>query len=700
MNEESQQRRRLAAIMFTDMAGYSALSQKNETVALELLNEHRKLLREAFRQHGGREIEAVGDGFFVEFPSALEAARCAVNIQRTLHDRNASQVPDRQIQVRIGLHLGDVVAQDTRVHGDGVNIAARIEQLAEPGGVFFSEDVARQIQNKIDLPLQRLGRADLKNIQMPVEIYRLVLPWERKHLPGSERLVFSIRQRQMRRALIGAGGLLVVGGLAGSWFWRRGQTQTGPINNRIAVLPFVSMSASADDEYFVDGMTEELISRLSRVKGLEVIARTSIASYKGSKKRIGEIAGELNVGTILEGSARTAGGKVRITAQLINATNDAHLWSEDYDRELKDIFAVQTDIAKHVANALATRLALVSAVTPSPETHAQESKGAGTNDLEAYNAYLKGRFYANKGTVEDLRKSIPYFEDAIRRDPSYALAYAGLADAYGNLAGYEGATAGLYSKVRSAALKALQLDESLAEAHTSIGIVKAFYDYDLPGAGEEFRRALALNPNSAMTHDWYSYYLLFFPRWDEAIAVQRRAVQLDPLAIIISTDLGWVLEHAGRWDEAIEHLRKTLELDPGNALLLGALGLAYAGKGMYPEALGTFQKRIDSSGRDADVLFYIAQTYASSGDTTKALQILEEAKDKAGNQRGRAYNFTQIYRVLAARDKRYREDMYAWLDKAYEERSMGLVFTSTVEWEPFRSDPRFIAFRRKLGLPP
>jgi len=299
-----------------------------------------------------------------------------------------------------------------------------------------------------------------------------------------------------------------------------------------------------------------------------------------------------------------------------------------------------------------------------------------------------------------LHKAIPYFEDAIRRAPSYALAYAGLADAYGNLAGYEGATAGLYSKVRSAALKALQLDDSLAEAHTSIGIVKAFYDYDLPGAGEEFRRALALNPNSAMTHDWYSYYLLFFPRWDEAIAVQRRAVQLDPLAIIISTDLGWVLEHAGRWDEAIEHLRKTLELDPGNALLLGALGLAYVGKGMYPEALGTFQQRIDTSGRDADVLFYIAQTYASSGDTTKALQILEEAKDKARNQRGQAFNFTQIYRVLAARDKRYREDMYAWLDKAYEERSMGLVFTSTVEWEPVRSDPRFIAFRKKLGLPP
>ena len=700
MVEDIQQRRRLAAIMFTDMVGYSALSQKNEALALDLLDEHRKLLRNVFAQHDGREIEAVGDGFFVEFPSALAGANCAVEIQRTLHERNGSAPLERRIEVRVGLHLGDVVAQGDRVHGDGVNIAARIEPLAEPGGICISEDVARQIQNKLELPLRRLGTGDLKNIRTPVAIYRVVLPWERKHLPGSERLAFSVRQRQMRRTLIGGAGLLISGGLAGTWVWRRAQTSAGLTNNRIAVLPFVSMSASADDEYFVDGMTEELISRLSRVKGLEVIARTSIASYKGTRKKIGEIAGELNVGTVLEGSVRQAGGKMRITAQLINAANDAHLWSEDYDRDLKDIFTVQTDIAQHVANALAARFALVSAITPSPESHAQEAKGAGTKDLEAYNAYLKGRFFYNKGTVEDLHKAIPQFEDAIRRDPSYALAYAGLADTYGNMVGYEGASGHLYSKMRSAALKALQLDESLAEAHTSIGVVKAFYDYDLPGAGEEFRRALALNPNSAMTHDWYSYYLLWFPRWDEAIAVQRRAVQLDPLAIIISTDLGWVLEHADRWDEAIEHLTKTLELDPKNAFVLGALGIAYAGKGMYPEALAAFQKRMDDSGRDPEVLSFMAQALALSGDTTKALQVLEEAKEKARNQPGQAWNFAQTYRVLADRDKRHRDDLFLWLDKAYEERAMGLVFTSAPEWEPLRSDPRMIAFRKKLGLPP
>lgn len=249
-------------------------------------------------------------------------------------------------------------------------------------------------------------------------------------------------------------------------------------------------------------------------------------------------------------------------------------------------------------------------------------------------------------------------------------------------------------------LRALELDESLAEAHTSLGIVKAFYDYDLAGAGATFRRALALNPNSAMTHDWYSYYLLFFPHWEEAIAVQRRAVQLDPLALIINADLAWVLEHAGRWDEAIQHLRKALELDPGNALLLGALGLAYLNKGMYSDALATFQKRVDTSDREPVVLGFICQTYALSGETAKALQLLEEAKGRASNRPGHAWEFASAYRALATLDERYRDDVFLWLDRAYNEHSLGLVFISSVEWKPLRSDPRMIAFRKRLGLPP
>ena len=522
-------RRRLASIRFADMVGYSALAQRNESLALELLNEYRRVLRDQFVQHAGREIDAVGDGFFVEFGSAVEAANCAVAIQQTIADRNASQPAERRVQVRIGLHLGDVVIEGERVVGDGVNLAARIEPLAEPGGICLSEDVARQIQNKIELPLLRLGKADLKNIQLPVAIYRLVLPWQPKHLPGTERLAFSLRQRQVRRALIGAGGLLIIGGVAGTWAWKRAHTRTGPINNRIAVLPFVSMSTSADDEYFADGITEELISRLSRVKGLEVIARTSIASYKGTKKKIGEIGEELNVGTVLEGSVRKAGGKVRITAQLINATSDAHLWSEDYDRDLKDIFTVQSDIAQHVTNALAAKLTSVSA-TGGTE-HVREAHGVGTKNLDAYNAYLQGRFYYNKGTVEDLHKAIKHLDDAIRYDSAYAVAYAALAETYEQLTAYEGGAAELFPKARSAALKALQLDDSLADAHTALGVAKAFVDYDLPAAGEAFRRALVINTNSAVTHNWYGWYLMFLRRSEEGIAELRRAVELDPVSV-------------------------------------------------------------------------------------------------------------------------------------------------------------------------
>ncbi len=690
MPEELQQHRRLAAIMFTDMVGYSALSQKNEARALELLNEHRELLRSRFAAHGGHEIEAVGDGFFVEFPSALEGARCAVDIQRALHDRNASQAPDRLIQVRIGLHLGDVVAQDTRVHGDGVNIAARIEPLAEPGGICLSEDVARQIQNKIELPLLRLGKADLKNIKMAVEIYRLVLPWERKHLPGSQRLAFGLRRQKMRRALIGAGGLLVAGGLTGAWVWRRAQT-SGLVNNRIAVLPFVSMSASAEDEYFVDGVTEELISRLSRVKGLEVIARTSIASYKGTKKKIGEIAGELNVGTVLEGSVRKAGGKVRITAQLINASNETHLWSEDYDRELKDIFTVQSDIAQRVADALALRLG--SSAT------AQREAG-GTSNIGAYNTYLLGRFHYNKGSPEGLHKAVEYFEEAISQDPSYAVAYAALADVHEQLAAFDGDSANRFPKARDAALKALDLDPSVAEAHSALGVEKAFYEFDWIGARESFTRALALNPNSAVTHNWYGWYLLYLREWDQAIAELRRAVELDPVSIIMNNDLALGLEQAGRWDEAIDQSRRTDKLDPGNAWALTTLAWGHVGKGDYEKGLSLFQKLVDVAGREIWALQGLASAYAFSGDAQRALQLLDEMKERSKGKPGRAYEVQVVYWALAARDDRYLTEVYRWLDKAYEERSFLLVNTSARWYDGYQSDVRWIAFRKKLGLPP
>ncbi len=679
-------RRRLASIMFADMVGYSALAQRNESLALELLDEYRQVLREEFGLHGGREIDSVGDGFFVEFGSAVEAAKCAIAIQKAITDRNAVQPLERRVQVRIGLHLGDVVVEGERVVGDGVNIAARIEPLAEPGGICVSEDVARQIQNKIELPLLRLGKADLKNIQLPVGIYRLVLPWQRKHWPGAERLAFSLRQRQVRRAMFGAGGLLIVAGVVGTWAWKSAHTRIPPTNNRIAVLPFLSMSASADDEYFADGITEELISRLSRVRGLEVIARTSIASYKGTKKKIREIGEELTVGTVLEGSVRKAGSKVRITAQLINANSDAHLWSEDYDRELKDVFVVQGDIAQRVTDSLATRLGALSVPT----------LPGGTRDLEAYDAYLKGRYYYNKGSPEDLQKAVTFFEEATKRDAAFALAYAGIADTYEQLAGYYGNSTERMPKARQAALKSIELDESVAEGHTALGVVLAFYDWEFANAEEAFTRALALNPNSEVVHDWYGWYLLWSQRWDEAIGQLRKAVALDPLSLIMKSDLGFALVHAGRWDEAIDQSRRMFELDPDNSWASALLGWAYIGKGMYRDALKGFEKAVDGS-------YQLAITYGLLGDTTRSLKLLDEIT-AASNGNPRAWYMTEPYRALASQDRQYESQYYSWLGKAYDEHDVLLVWTSSrhaVTGKPNdSSDPRWIAFRKRLGLLP
>jgi TolB-like protein/Tfp pilus assembly protein PilF len=518
---------------------------------------------------------------------------------------------------------------------------------------------------------------------LPVEIHRIVLPWEARRMPGVESLAFSMRHRHMRRSLIGAGaGLAILGG-TGFWALQRGQPDNAITNNRLAVLPFRSLSASADDEYFVDGMTEEMIARLSKVRGLEVIARTSVAAYKGTTKRIREIGSELDVGSVLEGSVRRAGSQVRVTAQLINVERDAPLWSSEYDRRLEDIFAVQRDIAEQVAAALAMTLAPVDArVRPVGPGDAA--------DLEAYNDYLRARFYLNRGTREDLQQAVSHFERALQRVPAYALAYAGLADALGNLAEYE--------RAKTAAVRAIELDPSLAEAHSALGIVKAFYEHDLASAEAEFRRALDLNPNSAMTLDWYSFYLLFFPRWEEAIAMQRRAVQLDPLSIIINADLGWVLSHAGRWDEAIEHLRRTLELDASNGVLLTALGMSYIGKGLHREAHATFQKRIDRYGMDPDMQCAMVQAHALSGDLERAKRMLAEVTGVDASRAPRPWNVAAAYRAIAVREPGHDDEVFFWLEKAFAEHSLGLVFVSSVEWSQYRSDPRMLALRDRLGL--
>lgn len=375
--------RKLAAIMFTDIVGYAALTQSDEARALDVLERHNKLLRPIFPKHNGREIKTMGDAFLVEFDSALDGTQCAVEIQEFLHDYNVSSRDDWKIKLRIGIHLGDVVHKSNDVLGDAVNIASRIQPLADPEGICISEQVYDQVHNKTTLSLERLEHSDLKNIRFATEVYKIILPWEKDRKDSPERTRLDKR--------------------------------------RIAVLPFDNISPNPNDAYFSDGMTEELISTISKIRGLQVIARTSVIRYKNANKGIDEIGRELEVGSVLEGSVRMSGDRLRVTTQLIDARTSNHVWSDSYDRRLDDVFAIQSDIAKRVADVLQVRLV-------KDEEKRVESKA--TESLDAYTLYMKAAQKMFDRTPAGIKDAIHLFELATEKDSRFALAYTGLAACY------------------------------------------------------------------------------------------------------------------------------------------------------------------------------------------------------------------------------------------------------------------------------
>jgi adenylate cyclase len=687
------EQRRLAAIMFTDIVGYSAFMQKNEARTLQLLEEHRQLLRPLFLTYGGREVETIGDAFFVEFPSALQAILCAIEIQQTLHERNAAQPPERQIRLRIGLHVGDVVHVGEHVHGDKVNVAARIQLLAEPEGICISEDMARQIQNQIELPIRKLGRAELKNIALPMDIYRIVMLWEKPRLAWSERLRFSLRRQRTRRSIGGVLGivLLALFVLAGWYIWESEQGKKAGIIDkyRIAVLPFVNMSGEEKDEYFSDGMTEEMISQLSKIRGVEIIARTSMMAYKRTTKKIDEIGRELKAGIVLEGSIRKAENRVRITTQLINVQNQAHLWSHDYERELKGIFAIQSDIAKNVAEALEVKLLA---------REKQRIDKKGTENLEAYDVYLKGLYHWHKQTKEGLEKGKEYFEQAIEKDPHYAPAYAWLAIAYDFLGAYGHLpTKEVYPRAKAAALKALELDDTIAEAHAVLAWVKLHDDWDWPGVESAYKRAIQLNPNSTLAHNYYGIvHLTPLGRFDEAIAELRRCLELDPLSVQFQHDLGWAFVYARQYDRALEQFQKAIEMEPNFDQAYFGLGQAYLGQGMYEKALTAVQKMVDLAAASPYALRALGWAYGVSGKKDEARKLLDTLKERAKQERVDPTDFALIYAGLGE-----KEQAFAWLHRAYEERSGSwmLIWLKVGPWyDPLRSDPQFTELLRKVGL--
>lgn len=632
--------------MFTDIVGFTAMMQEDERKAKEQVNRHRNVLEQYVLEHQGRILQHYGDGTLSIFGSAIEGVKCAVKVQQELQK-------NPKVPLRIGMHIGDIVYDNEGVYGDGVNIASRIQTLSVPGGVLISEKVYDEIRNQPELRSVHLGEFELKNVKRPVGVY--AMHGEGLVIPKTEEM--------------------------------RGKTEHS--HNSIAVLPFVNMSSDLDNEYFSDGVTEEIINALTKVEGLQVTSRTSSFAFKGKNLDIREIGTKLNVSTVLEGSVRKAGDRIRITAQLIDVSSGYHFWSDIYNRKLEDIFELQDEIAKKIVEQLREKLEVGRATQPLVKSP--------TENLDAYNLYLRGLFYWNKWTPGSVKKAIGYFEEAIEKEPRFARAYSWMANCYIYLAAMGFAQNEVaYPKAKGFALKALEYDSKLAEAYISIALTKFFLEWDWEGAYQNFQKALELSPGLAGVHFTYAMYLTVMGNFDEAISEAEQAVRLDPLSPIINSMLGQVYMNAGRYDDAIKEFDRALELDPYFRTAIDGKGWTCVFKGRVDEGIKLFKRIQELTGKDYAALGELGYAYSVIGEIEKTKECLERLKQRAGSDPhlNLEFDFAVLYASLKDYDK-----VFYYLDRAVEKRIGGVVFIKVSPgWEPFHNDPRFKKLLEKIGF--
>lgn len=644
-HEERISERRLGAIMFTDLVGYSSMTSVNEKRALQLLGEHRRLLQSVFPNYEGRVVKTIGDAFLVEFQSAVEAVNCAAEVQKQVHKFNSERRTEEKILVRIGIHVGDIVHSEGDVLGDAVNIAARVEPLAEPGGICLTRQVVDQIEKKVEYQIIKVGMRELKNIPSPVEIYKIVLPLETSRL--NEKIDLD--------------------------------------PHRIAILPFANMSADPNDRYFAEGMTEELISTVSKISELGVISRTSAMRYRDTTLTIAQIGQELSVGTLLEGSVRKSGNRVRITAQLIEVKTDRHLWSQSYDRDLTDVFAIQGDIAEQVAEALRIKLL-------SKEKAIIEKKA--TDNPEAYTLYLKGRYYWNERIEEGIKKAITFFEKALNIDPRFAMAYSGLADCYAILADYGWMLPNEAGRLaKDYATKALELDDTLAEAHASLALTLMNNFWDFASCERELKRAIELRPNYAAAYHWNVIMLDYLERFEEAYEMEKRALELDPYSRVMNMGLGIQLFGLGKIDQSIDHLGKVVDQYPNFAPAYLWKSSVHACVSQYDQAIESAKKSIELEPKSAIPKLNLAWVYAVAGRIKDSEKLLDQVL--SGTAEGSFPGWIGAVKLSQGKE----DEGFESLERALRERD-SLLFTlkSSPMIRKYHNDPRWIEIERKLDL--
>jgi TolB-like protein/class 3 adenylate cyclase/Flp pilus assembly protein TadD len=667
-------RRALATVLFTDIVGSTErASEMGDRAWRELLARHHRIVREEIRRWGGEEVTEAGDGFLALFDGPARAIACAW----AARDR----VRELGLEIRCGLHMGQAErGADGSAGGIAVHVGARVAAEAGPGEVVVTSAV-RDAEAGSGFGFEDLGSRALKGVDREWRLFRVIaLPADVDALrPGPWE---SIRHRAASRPIaLAAGALVVIAGIA-LVRSRRSDVAVASEIRSVGILPLDNLTGDPEQAYLVDGMTEALTAELSKIGSLIVVSRTSTSRYRDTDKSLPEIARELNVAGLVEGSVARVEDRVRITVQLIHAGTDTHIWAETYERELAELPSLQGEIAREIAH----RIEL--ALSPEEETRLASERSI---DPTAYEAYLKGRFHLAQQTPEGIERGLAYLQEAVELDPRAALPHAGLALGYSLAAHGPSAPPDAYQQAKASARRALEIDETLAEAHAALAQIRQYQDWDWEGAEASFRRALELNPSLPETRAHWSWYLALVGRMDEAMAEMRRARAADPLNPLWSAWLGWQLWSTGDHDAAIAEARASLELAPDFPVGLYVLGSALASQGRFDEAMAAHDRAAEVAPRWR---FARGVTHAMAGRTEEALEV---ARDLEANLTfWDPFFLAEIYTLLGNEEEAFR-----WLEEGYTPPHHPYIpwIGSEPLFGPLFDDPRFVDLQRRMHLP-
>ena len=699
---KSELRLEIAHVLFIDIVGYSKRLIDEQH---ELLQDLNQIVRstEAFRsaEAAGNLIRVpTGDGVALVFSTTPEApVRCALEISKALRSHS-------ELRVRMGIHSGPVsgimdVNDRSNIAGAGINVAQRVMDCGDAGHILLSKRVAEDLEQYRQWRphLHELGECEVKHgARVSLvnfysgEVGNPAIPEKLKKERETTATAPSIKPAKLRKPALLTGAILFTIALViGFWTFshRHSQKAANALSSpekRIAVLPFKPLVPENRDQVLELGMADSLIAKLSNIREIVVRSLNSVRKYGGLDQDPLAAGRELEVDSVLEGNVQKSSDRIRVSARLINVADGSSLWANTFDEKFTDVFAVQDAISQKVANALALRL--------SGEENKRLTRRY-TENLEAYQLYLTGRYHWNKLTPRGITKSIEFFKKAIELDPTYALAYFGLADAYRSLAPTsEVPSKDTLPQAQAAATKALELDETLAEPHATLAFIHTWYDWDWSGAEREAKRAIELNPNWSFGHIAYAQLLSVTGRSEEAIAEGARAVELDPLSLIINALNGYHLHLARRDDEAIARLKKTVELDSNFWIAHQFLGIAYIEKKRYPEAIAEFSQAVKLSGGNSEPLALNGYASVLSGDVAKGRAVLKELKSLESQRYLPPSNLALLSYVLGEKD-----EAFSWLEKAYQDRDIRLCRLKVdSKWDSMRSDPRFVEILKRIGL--